>query len=58
MRWDVIREYLPFYHKALILTLRIGWLGVLLAILLGLAAACFLYFRVPVLRAVTRILTV
>lgn len=45
-------KYLPVYEKAALLTLRIGWLGIALAILIGAVCACIRYYRVPVLRRI------
>lgn len=52
MNWDVMAEYLPLFEKALVLTLWIGWLGILLAILIGFLTAMVRYFRIPVLRQI------
>jgi polar amino acid transport system permease protein len=48
-------SYLPRYRDALLLTLRIGWQGVLSAILLGLVCAAVMHFKVPVLRQIIAI---
>jgi polar amino acid transport system permease protein len=45
-------SYLPRYRDALLLTVRIGVQGVLLAFVLGLFCAAMLHFKVPVLRRV------
>jgi polar amino acid transport system permease protein len=50
MNLEIMLKYLPLYQKALMLTLKIGWMGILAAILIGLAAALLQYIRVPVLR--------
>lgn len=55
MNFDVIISYLPLYKDALLLTLKIGWQGVLLAFLLGLVCAVVMHLRVPVLRQVTAV---
>jgi polar amino acid transport system permease protein len=52
MNWDVMAEYLPLFEKALVLTLWIGWLGILFAILIGFLTAMVRYFRIPVLRQI------
>ena len=54
---EVMKSYLPLYRDALFLTMRIGWQGVLLALVLGLVCAAvltpllvqlfFLYFALP-----------
>lgn len=48
-------EYLPLYGEAALLTLRIGWLGIIGSIVLGLAVSLVVHFRVPVLRQVCRV---
>jgi polar amino acid transport system permease protein len=50
MDWNVIISYLPRYKDALLLTLKIGWLGVLLAFIVGIFAAVVIHLKVPVLR--------
>ncbi len=52
MSIEVMRSYLPLYRDALLLTLRIGWQGVLLALILGIVCAAILQMRVPVLRTI------
>lgn len=49
MDWEFISEFLPVYWEAAELTLRIGWFGILLATVIGLACAVVQYCRVPVL---------
>lgn len=55
MDWSVMAGYLPLYWKALLLTLKIGWIGVALATLIGLVSAAVIHFRVPVLRVIFKI---
>ncbi len=55
MNWEVIQEYLPLYRKAMWLTLRIGWIGIVFAILLGLVCALIVHYRIPVLRQIIKI---
>lgn len=52
MNWQVIGNYLPLYKEAMLLTLRIGWMGILFAILLGLVSSLILHFKIPVLRQI------
>lgn len=52
MNWNIIREYFPLYREAMLLTLRIGWLGIALAILIGLLGSLLLHYKVPVLRQI------
>ena len=51
---NVLLEYLPLYGEAFLLTLRIGWLGILLSFFIGVACAFILYFRIPILRTIVK----
>ena len=51
---NVLLEYLPLYGEAFLLTLRIGWLGILLSFVIGVACAFVLYFRIPILRTIVK----
>lgn len=55
LSWEVIREYLPLYQEAAWLTVRIGFMGIIWAVLLGLVCAAVLYYKVPVLKRVTAV---
>ncbi len=55
MNWSIISQYLPLYKKAMILTLRIGWLGIILSIILGLIVAMIQHYKVPVLNSLSKI---
>ena len=50
MNWEFIEKYLPMYEKAALLTVKIGIVGILFAILVGLICAAVQYYKVPVLR--------
>lgn len=50
MNWDFIVKYLPLYQKAAVLTIKIGFAGILFAVILGLACAVIGYYRVPILK--------
>ena len=52
MNLETMIKYLPLYEKALILTLKIGWSGIVLSILIGFGVALLRYFKVPVLRRI------
>lgn len=47
-------DYLPLYKDAALLTLGIGWAGIAGAIVIGLAVALVIHFRVPVARQLCR----
>lgn len=48
MNWEVIGSYLPLYWKAMWLTLRIGWIGIVFATLIGILVAIVRFYKVPV----------
>ncbi len=52
MSLEVMREYLPIYVEAMKLTLRIGWLGIIFSVIIGLGCALIRHFKVPVVRRV------
>ena len=52
MDWNVIAQYLPQYEKAAWLTLRLGVIGILWSIGIGLVCAVLQYDKVPVLRRI------
>ena len=55
MDWNVISKSIPLYWDAMLLTLKIGWIGVALATLIGLVSAVIIHFRILVLRVVFKI---
>ncbi|MDE6714536.1 MAG: amino acid ABC transporter permease [Lachnospiraceae bacterium] len=55
MDWDTMISYLPLYKDALLLTLKTGWQGVLLAFMIGVLCAVITHLKVPVLRQITGI---
>ena len=52
---EVIKTYLPLYNEAILLTIRIGWLGILSAFAIGLLGAVIQYFRIPILKKITAV---
>lgn len=50
-----MEQYFPLYWDAMLLTVRIGWVGIAGSIVLGLLVALVTHFRVPVLRQVCRV---
>ena len=55
MNVEVINSYIPLYIKAFWLTVRIGWLGIILALAIGVIAAFILHFKIPVLSKITAV---
>ncbi|MDE7311496.1 MAG: amino acid ABC transporter permease [Eubacterium sp.] len=52
MDWEVMASYLPLYQDALLLTLKIGWMGVLLAFIIGIVCTVAIHLKAPVLRQI------
>ena len=50
-----IAEHIPLYIEAAGLTLRIGLIGILLSLLIGLILAWIQYMKIPVLRQLAAI---
>ena len=55
MDFDVIVEYMPMYVKAFFLTVKIGWIGIVLSLLIGIVAAFILHFKIPVLAQAVKV---
>ncbi|MCR5356812.1 MAG: amino acid ABC transporter permease [Lachnospiraceae bacterium] len=51
---EIIREYIPIFTQAFILTVKIGWIGIALAFLIGVLCAFTTYFKIPVAAAAVR----
>ena len=52
MNPDVMISYLPLYKDALFLTMRVGWKGVVIAVLIGLIGSAILHFEIPIAKTV------
>lgn len=55
MNWEFIMKYLPLYEKAAVLTVRIGLMGVVIAIIVGLICSAIQYYKIPVLKHIVGI---
>jgi polar amino acid transport system permease protein len=55
MNWEFINKYLPLYQKAAILTVRLGVIGIVFALLVGLLCAAIQYYKIPVARQITAV---
>ena len=51
--WAFIQKYAPMYLEAGLLTVRIGFMGILFSIIVGILASAVQYFKIPVLRQIT-----
>ena len=54
MDFAAMAQYLPLYETAMWLTLRIGWIGIIGSIVIGLVVAMVNHFKVPVLHQLCR----
>ena len=52
MSFEVMQSYLPLYKTAMLLTLKIGWLGIVLSVFIGLVCAVIRHYKVPVLKQI------
>ena len=50
MDTEFIAEYIPLYAEATGLTIRIGLIGIILSMMVGLIVAFIQYFKIPVLK--------
>lgn len=52
MDFGAMAQYLPLFETAMWLTLRIGWVGIIGSIVIGLVVAVVVHFNVPVLKTI------
>lgn len=57
MDFDFIKQVIPMYVEATLLSLRIGFIGIILSFLTGIFCAIVRYWKIPVLNLVVRIYT-
>ena len=57
MDFEFIKQVIPLYVKATILTLRIGFIGIILSFVTGIFCAIMRYWKIPVLNLIVRIYT-
>ena len=55
MNQEVINSYIPLYIEAFFLTVKIGWLGIMLSLIIGVLAAFIIHFKVPVLSQISKV---
>lgn len=55
MDFEIMQNYWPLYQDALYLTLKIGWLGIVFAVLTGFLCALIQYMKVPVIRKIVSV---
>ena len=57
MDFNFIKEVIPLYAEATLLTLRIGFTGIIISLLIGIFCAIARYWKIPVLNIAVRIYT-
>ena len=57
MDFEFIKQVIPLYVEATILTLRIGFIGIILSLITGIFCAIVRYWKIPVLNLIVRIYT-
>lgn len=55
MNFEIMGSYLPLYNEAFVLTIRIGWLGILLALGIGIITAFIIQFKIPVFSQIAKV---
>jgi polar amino acid transport system permease protein len=55
MNLEVIISYIPLYIEAFWLTVKIGWIGILLSVVIGVISAFSIHFKLPVFSAVFKV---
>ena len=55
MDFNFIIENIPKYYEAMKLTVFIGIIGIVFSILIGIACALILYYKVPVIKQIVKI---
>jgi len=53
--FEVITKYLPLFQEAAILTVKLGVIGIILSVVIGMVCAAARYYKVPVLRQIARV---
>lgn len=52
---EFVTEYLPMYVEAAKLTLRLGFIGILFSIVIGIICSLVEYYKIPLLRRITAV---
>lgn len=54
MDWNFIAESIPLYVKAAWLTLKLGFIGIILSIVIGMICSIILYFKVKIIKSLVQ----
>ena len=49
--WNFVTDSIPLYAEAACLTLRLGFIGIILSIIIGMICSIILYFKVKILKS-------
>lgn len=52
MNLEIMKSYLPLFQKAMFLTIKIGWVGIMLSIMVGFVCALIRHYKIPVLQRI------
>ncbi len=52
MNLEIMKSYLPLFQKAMLLTIKIGWIGIMLSILVGFGCALIRHYKILVLQRI------
>lgn len=52
---EFIKQYIPLYSEAALLTVKIGFLGIAAAVIIGLVCETVVYFKISVLRRIVSV---
>lgn len=55
LNWEVIQKYLPLFEEAALLTVRIGVIGIIFSVIVGIFCAAVRYYKVPVLSQIAQV---
>ena len=55
MDWGFIVKYFPLYREAAVLTVRIGLIGIIFSIIIGIFCAVILYYNVSFFKTVVKV---
>lgn len=55
MDFGAMYSYLPLFFEALLLTLKIGWLGIALSLVIGIICSLIVHAKIPVLKQIVAI---
>lgn len=52
--WNFVTDSIPLYAEAACLTLRLGFIGIILSIIIGMICSIILYFKVKILKSLVQ----